>query len=288
MLGIFIYKVNNIFNMKIKNKEITIILITATLMFSAFGYIVEARYVTGIINNRDIPVTLENYRYLANEYFSSDFYLPAATCTGFINFCRIVYVSADAAAADMNRDGKVDETDAAILTKSFGCSSGQSCWNQPVEECFFTKTSAGVLRKFKDPTRDCKINQDDLNLIASNLGKRHANQFSQACNSDPVCQSDVNQDGVVDIFDAMITNEFNGKTADDFERIAQRESIADLNNDGVIDLFDALKLSNSYGKEALQNSCSRNPITHTSLRLYNENVSGVGINWIQTTYECTV
>lgn len=274
--------------MKIKNKEITIILITATLMVSAFGYIVEARYITGIINNRDISVTLENYQYLGNEDFSADFYLPATTCIGFINYCRIVYTSTDAAAADMNRDGKVDETDAAILTKSFDCRSTQSCWSQPIEECFFTKMSAGKLRKFKDPTRDCRMNQDDLSLIGNYTGQSHNFQFSQYCNTDHVCQSDINQDGVVDIYDAMLASEFNGKTADDFERIAQRASVADLDNNGVIDLYDAMKLSNNYGKQALKKECLKSPLSHVSSRLYSMMASGVGISWIQTTYECTV
>jgi hypothetical protein len=274
--------------MKIKNKGITIILITAIIMVSAFGYAVEARIITGIVNNRDIPVTLEDYPYLGNEDFSANFYLPANTCTGYINFCKIVYVSDQAAAADVNKDGKIDETDAAILTKSYGCSSGQSCWNQPVEECFFTKMSAGILRKFKDPTRDCKWNQADMDLITNNIGKTHNLQLTQACNTDPVCQSDVNQNGVVDILDAVLASDFNGKTADDFERIAQKQAVADLNHDGIIDMYDAILMSNSYGIVALKKDCSNNAMTYVSSGLYSVRANGTGINWIQTTYRCTV
>jgi hypothetical protein len=269
--------------MKFENKEILIILISAIVLISAFEYAVRAvPILTGVMIFRDIPLTQENYQYLGNEVFSADFYLPSTVCTGFVNYCSYVYSSDVNSKADINKDGKIDEIDATILQKSYGCAaSDSSCWNKPVEECFFIKNG----RRFRDPTRDCKMDQDDAQLVSANMGNDPYVNTGQ-CENNAVCRADINQDGSVDSLDAIIVSNFYGKSADSFERIAPHESVGDLNGDGTIDILDAIILSKSYGKAAIERKCNRSSITHTADREYGIYIEGVGITWVQASYQC--
>ncbi|MHA1865445.1 MAG: hypothetical protein ACTSWZ_02970 [Candidatus Heimdallarchaeaceae archaeon] len=271
--------------MKIKNKETWIILIVAIFLISSFAYTVRgATRLTGIIIFRDIPLTKENYKYFGTETISTSFYLPDDDCTGFVNYCSYVYVSEDISKADINKDGKIDDTDVAIISKAYGCKNGETCWNDPVEECFFTISG----RKFKDPTRDCKMDSNDINLITNHYGETNDYALSPTCDNYEVCKADINQDGKVDVYDSTIANSKNGKTADLFERLSQHKSEADLDNDGDVDIYDAVKVTSNYGKEAIERRCSKESIGHIGGREYNINVSGIGISWVQVSYECSI
>ena len=269
--------------MKIKNKEIWIILFAAIILVSAFIYKVKAiPVITGIMIDRDVVVYQDDYERFVNEHLTYPYYLPGTSCTGYTEYDSFVYKSDVNPKADINGDGKIDEIDAAVLSKAYGCNSTMPCWNQPVEACWF-----GVAgRKFKDPTRDCKMDQDDENLITQHYGERHNLMGSPSCENSDVCKADINQDGVVDVIDAVIvSNKFN-KPVDFFERIAPALSSADLNGNGVVDILDAIILSNYYGKTAIESKLIKVPLTHVSGYEYSVTIDGKGISRIRTVYKC--
>jgi len=59
-------------------------------------------------------------------------------------------------------------------------------------------------------------------------------------------QGDMNSDGIVDIYDALIlAGAYNSKPGDPNWNVA-----ADINHDNVVDIYDAILLANNYGKTA--------------------------------------
>jgi len=280
------------FNMKIRNKEIWVILISAIIMASVLGYTVKAanRTVTVAMNFKDILITKDQYQKLGAETFSTDFLLPSENCDNpeytFVNYCSYVYKQGIDGRADINKDGKIDSNDLFPMKKVFGCKSGEACWSRPVEDCFFTISG----RKFKDPNRDCKMAIDDLNLITDpkNYNKNNTNALSGACENDDICQADVNQDGFVDLIDVAILSPRIGQTADSFERLVERASYLDLNGNNVIDLFDIMPIAINYGADAIEQRCSKTSVTHVSGRLYRLNIAGVGISSVMVIAQCAV
>jgi hypothetical protein len=62
----------------------------------------------------------------------------------------------------------------------------------------------------------------------------------------PPLQGDMNSDGIVDIYDAiLLANALNSKPGDPNWNIA-----ADINSDKIVDIYDAILLANNYGKTA--------------------------------------
>ena len=263
-----------------------IILITAIILVSVFVYSVKGeRYVTGVIVFRDIPLTKENYANMGTETFSNTFYLPGDSCSGFVTYCGYVYKSGVDSRADINKDGKIDDTDLAIMVKAYGCNKTRdNCWDQPIEECFFTISG----RRFKDPTRDCKMTQADSDLITNYYGQTHSYALSYNCDEYEICRADINQDGKVDIYDATIAGTKIGQTADLFVRLVQHKSEADLDGNGAVNLFDAIIVTTNYGKDAIERVCRKTSISHNTGREYGISVQGIGISWVHISYDCLV
>ena len=72
----------------------------------------------------------------------------------------------------------------------------------------------------------------------------YSNQVEATTESTPLL-GDVNQDGTVDIFDAiLLSNAFNSAIG-----TPTWNPEADLNNDDVVDIFDAIILANNFGKK---------------------------------------
>ena len=272
--------------MKINNRKIWIILISAIIMISVLGYFGRAaRTVTGNIIFKDIAFTKENYKYLGTETFSYEPTLLSADCSGNFTYCSYVYKAGIDSRADINKDGKIDAGDLYVVAKAFDCKSGQTCWSQPIEECFFTSSG----RKFKDPTRDCKMDISDLNLIASvSATPTNPYRFSPSCNIYDVCKADINQDGIVDIYDISFAATNNGKSADLYERLAEKKSEADLNKDGIVDILDIALISTSFNNDAIERKCFQSQIVHKSGRTYAINIEGVGIAWVGASFACAV
>lgn len=62
----------------------------------------------------------------------------------------------------------------------------------------------------------------------------------------PPLQGDMNSDGIVDIYDAiLLANALNSKPGDPNWNVA-----ADINSDNIVDIYDAILLANNYGKTA--------------------------------------
>lgn len=277
--------------MKIGNKEILIILISAIVLISAFVYKVNAaKNITGIMIFRDVTIGLQGYENMGFENWNSEFYLPARTCHGFVNYCSYVYTTTNMEKSDLNKDGKVDYNDVNAAVRSFNCNSTNGCWNLPVEECYFVIDGRG----FKDPTRDCQMNNDDINLITANMYKTHNLMLSPGCESDDICKSDINQDGKVDMRDMSIAIGKNGKTADSYKRLINRQSQADITGptagvpDSTINMRDIAFIIQSYGQTAIETRCSKVDISQVSDTLYRAIINGIGIDRIQLSYECTI
>lgn len=270
--------------MGINNKQIAIILVSALVLVSVYAYLVKGmiviNYITGEFVLRDYRYMREEFSDINDETFSDIINLPTDNCVGTVNYCTIVYKSGINAAADVNGDGKIDGTDATILSKAFGCSSGQACWTRPIDQCYFTLSG----RKFKDPTRDCKWDLNDSKLISDNFNKNHALMGNPNCESSDICKADVNQDGVVDIIDAIISGNLFGKNADTFDRLANSQSQADLNGDGTVDILDAIIMGNNYGKSAIEQKC----IGTTQLMHISGNQYGVNLPKMKASYHISV
>lgn len=274
--------------MKIDNKTIIIISVSALVLVSFYAYSVRSSIsyaVTGDIILRDQRYLGQEFGDINYETFSNVINLPSSSCTGTVNYCAVVYKDSSASTkADINGDGKVDSTDGEILSKAYGCKSGQTCWTQPIEECYFTISG----RQFGDPTRDCKFDSSDQALITANMGKTHTNMGKQACGSDPICEADINQDGTVDIMDAIIASNLMNKNADTFVRIANSKSQADINGNGEVDILDAITMSNSYGRAAVEQTCFNTPLVHTSGNQYGVNIPTIkSPYYISVTYTCS-
>ena len=264
-------------------------------MISVLGYFGRAaRTVTGNIMFKDIAFTKENYKYLGTETFSYEPTLLSADCSGNFTWCSYVYKTGIDSRADINKDGKINFEDLYVVAKAFDCKSGQTCWSQPIEECFFTTTVNNIIdRKFTDPTRDCKMDVFDLNLIASVINNATGTpinpyRFSPNCGIYDVCKADINQDGSVDIFDTSFVAKRNGNSADLYERIAEKKSEADLNKDGIVDILDIALISTSFNNDAIERKCFQSQIVHKSGRTYAINIEGVGIAWVGTSFVCAV
>jgi hypothetical protein len=275
--------------MKINNKQVLTILFVAVVVLIAFyvysvkGIITQGE-VSGAMVLKDQKLTYADYEFLRDETFSNEIYLPSDSCEGVVNYCHYVYKSGVNASADINQDGKIDVTDGFILAESFGCKSGDTtdCWNQPVDVCFFVIGG----RKFKDPTRDCKFNQSDMNLITASFGLKNSYMNKPGCESDDICKSDINQDGIVNAIDAVIAGiEFN-KSADTFERLVDTKSKADINKDGFVNAIDAVLYGVNYGKEAIEQKCSSVPLAHIGGRKYSVSATGRGLYYTGVSYWC--
>ncbi len=274
--------------MNSKNQKILIILVSAFILVPIYAYSVKSATpstISGVMVLKDQKLTFADYEFLRDETFSNEIYLPSDGCEGVVNYCHYVYKPGVNASADINQDGKIDATDGFILMESFGCKSGDTltnCWNQPVDVCFFVIGG----RKFKDPTRDCKFNQSDINLMTPSFGLKNSYMNNPGCESDDICKSDINQDGVVNIIDAVIAGiEFN-KSADTFERLVDTKSKADINKDGQINIFDAVLYGVNYGKEAIEQKCSSIPLAHIGGRKYSVSATGRGLYYTGVSYWC--
>jgi hypothetical protein len=256
-------------------------------LVSFYAYSVRSSIVgvaTGDIILRDQSYMRQEFVNINNEAFSNIINLPAGNCTGTVNYCAVVYKSGVNAKADMNGDGIIDVTDAEILDKAFGCQIGQTCWNQPIEQCYFTLSG----RKFKDPTRDCKFDSNDTALITDNMGNTDTLAGKSGCDDNDACKADINQDGVVNILDSIIASDLMGKNADTFVRLANSMSQADINGDGKVDMSDAILLGNNYNQNAIEQRCFNTPLTYISGNQYGVNIPTMKAPYyISVTYSCS-
>lgn len=274
--------------MKINNKQILAILSVAFVVLAAFyaysvkGVITQGE-VSGYLSLIDQKITLDDYAALREKTFYTIIYLPNENCEGIVNYCSYEFKAGVDSRADLNNDGKIDGTDAQILAESFYCSSGQKCWDQPIERCYFSFSG----RKFRDPTYDCVVNQSDTAIITNTFGTK---DISSSCDvsvpPSDACKADINKDSIVDLMDAVILSINYGKYADSFVRLIERKSQADINKDGTVELMDAIKISNNYGQEAIEQKCTSAPLTHISDKKYGVSATGRGLYYAGVSYTC--
>jgi len=268
------------------NNKILIIAIVGILLVSVFSYMVKGQTTgsaVGYLILMDQKVSTSDYDALKNKSFNSIVYLPSSNCQGYTTACAFVFPEGVNSKADINSDGKIDMTDVNTIVKAYGCNNLQSCWNSPVEECFFTISG----RKFKDPTRDCIMDASDVALVTNNYVKSDPYALSPACDNYNECKADVNQDGIVNIYDVAIVSSKVGSTADDFERLLGRQSQADLNNDGKIDILDVVIVTGNFGKSAEQ-KCESTPVEHVSGNQWRISASGKGLYYVGASYLCSL
>ena len=201
----------------------------------------------------DQKVSLSDYKDFKDKVYEKVIKTPSSTCEVIMTSCKYEWPTGVNAKADLNGDGKVDMTDVNIILRLYGCKSTDTCWNNPVEDCFFTLGD----RKFKDPAgglyatgfSDCKMNQTDLTFVTdtNRYGHDDPNRLSSNCRNDELCRADINQDGKVDLYDAVIVSRFSGEYAE-VETLLSKGSMADTDGDGKIFLTDAVVVLGNYGQ----------------------------------------
>ena len=271
--------------MKIDNKEALIILISAIIILSAFGYLVKAatyKYVSGYMILFDQTALLENKE--MNTY-SNSLFLPSDNCEASAVGCSYVFSSDIDPKLDINKDGRIDYIDIKLVSSAFGCTeklytgAPNPCWEEKVtvQECYFSYTGGF----FKDPSGDCYINKTDIDMVASKFGKSAAYGSSDY-------SSDVNKDGIIDVMDIAIISGHYDKYADYFRSYVIKKKDADLNKDGIVDIVDISLVARDFGQVASIQGCVQTPITSMGGNKWKVSVSGIGLYHVGVSYRCQI
>ena len=171
----------------------------------AINYLVRANpgitAVSGYLILMDQKVSQNDYQVLGMKDFSTIIYLPSSNAEGIVTSCSFVFPEGVNESADITKDGRIDYADLYLVAQAYGCTDTQPCWNEAftMEQCYFTYSG----RRFQDPSRDCYINDTDLNLVKEHYGET-TNPSSASCDLDEACRADVNKDGKIDIMDVAI------------------------------------------------------------------------------------
>jgi len=282
--------------MKIKNKQIAIILVSMAVLFSAVGYVAigQTTYeVQGyrVLYDQTPPVFSAVSVVPTYKTYSTTIRLPSSDCTIDTTVFSYGFPAGVNEKADVTKDGKIDWLDLHILGKSFGLSSGDSRWNMlfTEEKCFYLLGE----RRFEDPTRDMNISIDDLNLIKTPgiYGSTNTNPYSMDCDDRNECKADVNKDGKVDIFDiVMIAKRLSDPYPDFcFSFSDFKPSDVDINGDGKVDILDIVIVSaRSFGSKANQNKITEATVNNLGNKKYKVSATGYNIYHVDLAYTCNV
>ncbi len=97
-------------------------------------------------------------------------------------------------------------------------------------------------------TASCDLTLYDVKLadnVAHVFSKAAVNGHYEISHALPSLVGDINGDGVVDIFDALVLARAFGTSPGQ----PQWNILADINNDGQIDIFDAIMLGSHFGQK---------------------------------------
>jgi len=267
-------------------KILSILALGIAILAFALNYFVKAANVatiSGYLILLDQKVSQDDYLFLGEREFSTIIYLPSSNGEGIVTYCIFTFPQGVNEKADILKDGVIDYADLYIATQSYGCQKDKPCWDESfrVEKCYFIYSG----RKFEDPSRDCYINETDLNMVKKNFGKT-TNPRDPNCDLDEVCRSDINRDGIVDIFDvAILAARFN-QYANEFVNFGYiKKKDADINGDGIVDMLDVATIGINFGKSANQQKCMTTSLENLGNNKYRVSVKGRGIHYVGVSYK---
>ena len=237
---------NQIIYMKTKI-VLGILVIVALTSILATGFLVRGQSRTGVgyMTVYERTVKPEDVRKESKTFYIS---LPTGA-TGRVTAFGRDFESTVNPKTDITGDGVVDDADIHILMESYNCQQGQECWEQSVdfEQCYFLTPDGN--RIFKDPTRDCKMNQDDADFIQTYYSQSwDINACAFEGSTPNKCWADVNKDRKVNIYDATMVAGAVGSYADAYIRYSNiKQKAADMNGNGKVDIYDAVEIAGDYG-----------------------------------------
>jgi Ca2+-binding EF-hand superfamily protein len=266
------------------NKKVLILTVAAIILVLAFTYLARgagSTTYTGSITLVDHAASQSDFTIFTPESYSHIIYLPTSNCEGSVTTCSFYFPTGVDAKYDVTKDGRIDSADLMALSLSYGCDNTQPCWNQVISftDCYFDYKN----RRFRDPNRDCVINQTDVNLVGNYYG-----QTTPVCDSSDLCNADINKDGKVDLYDLVLLAKKMNTAADEVNTYTIRESDLDFNGDGKVSLSDLALLAKVYGSVAEQQRCDTEPLVHVDGNKYEASASGRGIYHVATSYFCSV
>lgn len=267
-------------------KILAVLVLGIAILASALNYYfakaASITAVSGYLILLDQKISESDYLYLGEKELSTIIYLPSTNADGMITYCVFTFPEGVDEKADITKDGRIDYADAYLLSQAYGCQKHQACWNESfkLEQCYFVYSG----RRFQDPSRDCYINETDLNIVKKYYGKT-TEPYSANCELDEACMADVNKDGVINLFDVVILAANFNKYANEFVNYAYiKKSACDLNNDGNINLFDAVILGRNFGQMANEQKCYTKSLTNLGNYKYQVSVKGKGLHYVGVSY----
>lgn len=272
--------------MKINNKEILILLVTLGIVLtSVYTYSVKSAATpyteAGDMVLMDQKISEGDYQSTGFKAFQTSVILPSSQCTGFATCCGFNFPSSVDSKFDINKDGRIDIEDVRFENRSFGCANSMPCWNDPVEECYFSING----RLFMDPTQDCYMDQNDINAVNQYFGTSPGT----GCGRGVDCFADVNRDGIIDSRDSAVVGKRSGSYADVYIREGYKYQ-GDLTGDGLVDIKDISMLSKNLGsmsQEANQQTCAKTSLINIGNNEYTISCSGYGLYYANVAYKCT-
>jgi len=284
--------------MKIKNKQIAIILVSMAVLFSVVGYVAIGQTTYEIQGYRVLydqsPPTFSAVSVEPTyKSYSTTIMLPSSDCTIDTTVFSYGFPEGVNGKGDITKDGKIDWLDMYILGKSYGAVSGDSKWDVPFteEKCFYLLGE----RRFEDPDRNLTITMDDLNLVRSKYGVTATNPYSMDCDSRDECKADVNKDGKVDLIDiVMVAKRITDPYPDFCFSLSDfKPKDADINGpssvpDGKVDLRDLIISARSFGSKANQNKITEATVDNLGNKKYKVSATGYNIYHVDLAYTCNV
>lgn len=269
----------------LNNKTIGIILIVSVLLIiTVYGFLAKATTVTTVsgylvLMDQQLPT---DTCWLEDKFFDSIIYLPSDTAEGQVTSCSFNFPTGIKERADITKDGRIDATDIYLFAEAYGCEQGQDCWNKTFnhEDCYFVNGC----RLFKDPNRDCKIDDSDLKIVSDCWGNS-TDPISSACENDKCCKADINKDGKVNLMDYSLLAYNYNKTASIYQNyrgLSYKD--ADINGDGKINLQDYFTAALNYGYIADRWTCTNSPLKHLSGNQYEVTASGWNLGFVGVAY----
>jgi hypothetical protein len=276
-----------------KNEKIvlvlSVLLITSLSLALNFSYMARGEEENKVISGYIILMDQEPspvYGIHGKNKFTSIIYLPSEYVEGSVTSCSFVFPSDVDPKTDLNEDGKIDCVDLKLIAKAYGCNETKDCWEETLRsiDCYFYHSE----QRFKDPTRDCYIDQSDVDLIKEYYGEENTESFSINCDEKEVCRADVNKDGSVDIYDLTLVSSMFGEYSQEILDTKIKYKDCDVNADGMIDIYDVVLVGNNFNAEANEQKCEETQLEHLSGNEYIVSVEGRGLYYIGVSYLATI
>lgn len=276
--------------MKIKNKQIVIILVSVAVLFSTVGYVVlgqDTYEVQGyrVLYDQAPPAFSAISTDVTYRTYSTTIKLPSDVCSINSTVLSYGFSGTGIEKGDVNKDGKIDWVDLYIMTLAYQHASSGMDTPFTEEKCFYVVGD----QRFEDPTRDYNITADDLAFVNTHR-TTNSNPYSADCDSRDECKADVNKDGKVDLIDLILVAKRLSDPYPDFcmSFSDYKPRDADTNGDGTINVLDMIISASSFGAKANQQKITQATVQDLGSNTYSVSATGYNIYHVDLAYDCSV